>query len=274
MSNSKLSVLAATFLLVACAAAVPVSTPPARPPSEGGSTSVDEQKPSTDHGQPSPAKAELAAAIETGARVEAVLRDAKCLSMKGTVQSGEERVRYETVMMPTRLRLNVYQEDTLIMAFAFRDGRAQEYRPQKEKRPLLEYDSTVTWGVDDTVFKTDLDCHVGGLHLGWVGPDSDRGPYYREIIESSDQLPDEKIDGQDCLVFRQSWTVKEYPTGKPFENSHTLYVDKDEFVLRRWDTVNMGIHRVRAYQDIVLDKCPEGDDLWRINVGALSAKEQ
>ncbi len=162
-------------------------------------------------------------------------------------------------MARDRLHCEVYTDGRLNTAFAWLNGRVQEYRPQQEGEPLIEYESPRPDGLVGTKLKSGLECLFGTQTRTWVGPLSQQGRKFRGRIESSEQQPDQEVGGRTCYVFKQTLVTC---TDETLE--HTHYVDQDTFLILRWDTLHQGIHRVRLYEPIVGDRVPQ-DAHWEIS---------
>jgi hypothetical protein len=220
---------------------------------------------------------------DVAGRVEMALRVMAYLEMEGTIQqfdliperSGEpiggfQPVTFRTRMAHQRFRTDVYREEKLIAAFSLMDGRIQEYRPQMNDRPLLEYDAPASHGTGDPVSKGEYDCLVGTQTYSWVrvGVDSEfssvmsQADVFARFIRDGHREADAHVSGHDCYVFRRIFGV--VPGSEERMPEHALYVDKETYVVRRWDTLNSGIHRIRFYHDIRVSGQPVADVVWKI----------
>lgn len=166
-------------------------------------------------------------------------------------------------MARDRLYCEVHKDGRLYMAFAWLNGRVQEHLPQPEGDPLIEYESPRPDGIAGLRSSAKLGCLFGTQMQTWVGPASVRGPMFRERIESSEQRPDMEVGGRPCYVFKQNRTTC---ADEPLEHEH--YLDQETFLLRRWDSLHCGIHRVRLYEPEVGEQIPEAIR-WQITVSSV-----
>lgn len=204
-------------------------------------------------------------------RVEETLRNAAYLEMNGVLRQsviygrptnvcgGLEPVEFHSRMARDRLHCEVFKDGQLDTAFAWLNGRVQEY---KRGEPLIEYESPRPDGLESTRLNPGFGCLFGTQTRTWVGPLSDRGPKFRERIEASEQLPDQEVGGRICYVFKLALTTC---ATEPLE--HTHYVDRETCLIRRWDSLHQGIHRVRLYEPEVVDHVP-AQVRWRITVSS------
>jgi hypothetical protein len=218
---------------------------------------------------------------EIAQRVEDTLRNAAFCEVTVTVtqipigdggklKSGTGPVVVHSIMRKDGFKSLAYMNGKLIMAFAFCDGRVEEFRPRAKNRPLLQYDATSLSGMEDTVLQEEEDCLIGGLTFSWVGvppksgvdPASDRAGSYGNKIRNGEQGADVQEQGRTCFVFREIIPVGD----RQFEN--VLYIDKTSFLVLRWDSFQPGVQRIRICNKIqVSDSVPQNLD-WHIAVGS------
>lgn len=210
-----------------------------------------------------PALAESAPSVtdseRIGEQVETALANAAYISMKGMVTSGESRkIRFESHMTPTRLITRMYEGDTLSLVIEWHGTRAKEYRPLMEKRPVFEYDAPTPSGPDDTIFKSKLDCLIGSYMQTWVGPESEKGSFFRGRIEHGERLADADVNDRMCYVFRETRAYHDESGNETAKVEQVVYVDQENFLVRRWDTTNDGVERIRIYDTTISDTIPSG----------------
>ena len=159
---------------------------------------------------------------EIAQRVEDTLRNAAFCEVTVTVtqipigdggklKSGTGPVVVHSIMRKDGFKSLAYMNGKLIMAFAFCDGRVEEFRPRAKNRPLLQYDATSLSGMEDTVLQEEEDCLIGGLTFSWVGvppksgvdPAGDRAGSYGNKIRNGEQGADVQEQGRTCFVFRE-----------------------------------------------------------------------
>ncbi len=218
---------------------------------------------------------------EIAQRVEDTLRNAAFCEVTETVtqipigdggklKSGAGPVVVHSIMRKDGFKSLVYMNGKLIMAFAFCDGRVEEFRPRAKNRPLLQYDATSISGMEDSVLQEEEDCLIGGLTFSWVGvptksgvdPAADRAGSYGNKIRNGEQGADVQEQGRTCVVFREIIPVGD----RQLEN--VLYIDKTSFLVLRWDTFQPGVQRIRICNKIqVSDAVPQNLD-WHIAVGS------
>ncbi len=218
---------------------------------------------------------------EIAQRVEDTLRNAAFCEVTVTVtqipigdggklKSGTGPVVVHSIMRKDGFKSLAYMNGKLIMAFAFCDGRVEEFRPRAKNRPLLQYDATSLSGMEDTVLQEEEDCLIGGLTFSWVGvppksgvdPAGDRAGSYGNKIRNGEQGADVQEQGRTCFVFREIIPVGD----RQFEN--VLYIDKTSFLVLRWDSFQPGVQRIRICNKIqVSDSVPQNLD-WHIAVGS------
>lgn len=221
---------------------------------------------------------------EIAQRVEDTLRNAAFCEVTVTVtqipigdgvklKSGTGPVVVHSIMRKDGFKSLAYMNGKLIMAFAFCDGRVEEFRPRAKNRPLLQYDATVLQGMEDSVLQEEEDCLVGGLMFSWVGVpppksgvdpagDGDKAGLYGNKIRNGEQGADVQEQGRTCFVFREI-----IPVGD-IQIEHVLYIDKTSFLVLRWDTFQPGVQRIRICNKIqVSDSVPQNLD-WHIAVGS------
>ena len=211
-------------------------------------------------------------------QVEGILRNATYCEVTATVKQipigeggqikgGTDPVVIRSVMGKNAFKSLVYKNDKLIMAFALSNGRLQEYRPRSKHRPLLQYDPPFLHGTDDTVLKEEEDCLVGSQTFSWVGvpfenevsPPTDIAKSFSRKIMEGEQEADMVERGHDCYVFRQTIPIGD----RKIEN--VIYVDKNSFLVVRWDTFQPGVQRIRLHDIQVCGAVPENVN-WRIDV--------
>lgn len=217
---------------------------------------------------------------QIGDRVESVLCNAVCIELVANVHqvqlqegsspiAGIEPVSCKAVMAKNAFKSEVFKADKLIMAFSLVDGRMQEYRPRQKHRPLFEYDASHINGNGASILDEVEDCLVGTeTSYSWIGesPDSTvttRGQRWHTIIEQGVQQADAVERGHDCYVFRQEFPVD----GGVIANE--VYVDKQTFLVIRWDGFQPGIQRIRLFDITLLPKVPKNFD-WKIRVSKPS----
>jgi hypothetical protein len=218
-------------------------------------------------------------------RVEATLRQASYLEIEGTIHQfdlherggtmvgGREPVTFRSRMAERRFRTDVYRNGGLVAAFSLLDGRIQEYRPAACDRPLLEYDAPYSNGAADSVNHEEYDCLIGTEMQSWVRVEPnddghtplDHAAFLARTIREAQREADAVVEGQACFVYRRIFPPLPDDDWRPPE--HALYIDKHTFLVRRWDTLNSGVHRIRYYQLIEARPEPPADVPWRIAVG-------
>jgi len=218
---------------------------------------------------------------EIAQRVEDTLRNAAFCEVTVTVtqipigdggklKSGTGPVVVHSIMRKDGFKSLAYMNGKLIMAFAFCDGRVEEFRPRAKNRPLLQYDATSLSGMEDTVLQEEEDCLIGGLTFSWVGvppksgvdPAGDRAGSYGNKIRNGEQGADVQEQGRTCFVFREI-----IPVGNG-QLENVLYIDKTSFLVLRWDSFQPGVQRIRICNKIqVSDSVPQNLD-WHIAVGS------
>ncbi|MEI7457595.1 MAG: hypothetical protein WCK93_12825 [Nitrosomonadales bacterium] len=222
------------------------------------------------------AKSERLTQNEIGGHVETVLRNAVCIefivnvhqiALKDGIKlaSGTDPVMCKSVMAKNAFRSEVFKADKLIAAYSLVDGRTQEYRPRQKHRPLFEYDAPHINGIDDCVLHEAEDCLVGtAISNSWVGVSSgpaeiNNGLWLRTQIEQGVQQADTVEHGHDCYVFYNEFSIDVGAI------RHVLYINKQTFLVVRWDTFEPGVQRIRTYDISLLPEVPKNFD-WKIKV--------
>lgn len=232
---------------------------------------------------------------EIGERVEMALRNAVYLEVTTTVTqealggnpdsliAGAGPYIVKSIMAKGAFKTMVYDENNkLIMAFSVRDGRYQEYRPGLPMRPIFEFDSPYPHGTDNTVETTDQDCIAGGHIFSWAGvPVSDAFPkstdmawIMRSKIDTGVEInPGPGVCDQECWVFR-----RQVPVGDGMVVEDTIFVDKQTYLVVRWDTLSPGAdspsvaRRMRLNDIRVRPEIPPDTD-WGITAGPKELEE-
>ena len=213
----------------------------------------------------SPSKNPGISTAEIASQVEATLVNAAYLHMTGSASELEKQVTFEAHMCPDRYKLHVFDKNQLVLGWAWANGRVTEYRPKMERRPIVERDTDEPDGTAPIVFTTELDCFFGTATQYWVGEQSHQAHLLRRQIEASNREADATVANRPCFVCRHEFPYGKEKTGKENMAQHTFYIDQQTFLLRRWETLNHGVLRVRNY-DISLGHVPTNMS-WNVAVG-------
>ncbi len=180
----------------------------------------------------------------------------------GPIRGGTDPIRFRTLMTRDQLRCDTYRNDELLASFAWFNGRFQEYRPHLPHRPLMEFDAPLSCGTDDTVLKQGYECHIAYLFFTWLltdDPESLVGSWSHYFIDGT-RLPDEQIDGRQCLVFE--WTRR---FGDEVLVRHQIGLDRETFLPASWRTWADGVRREDVYRVRPIEM-PSTKDAWRLSV--------
>lgn len=222
---------------------------------------------------------------EIAERVESVLRNAVCaevvqeihqvvLEEGVSVKGGTDPVRYRSLMGRGVFKSEVFDKDNrLIASFSLFNRRVQEYRPLEDLHPIFEYDAPFVNGTDKCIVSTDQDCLFAPATFSWVGVPNgtlvkeDGQPYtaidtaasMRKKIEEGIWQPDVQESSRPCYVFRQEFPVANGTI------VNVVYVDKETYLVLRWDTFEPSAHRIRTNKIQLLPDLPKDYD-WKIKV--------
>lgn len=221
-----------------------------------------------------------------GERVESVLRNAVYLEVTTTVTQtaldGDETLllagpgpyTIRSIMAKEAFKTLVRDgENRLIMAFALCAGVIKEYRPaMMENKPPHEFKSPFPHGMDNPAFPTEQDCVAGGNIFSWVGvPPENSFPMATDMarsmrfkVDGGVQEADVVERGRKCSVFR-----KRTPDGAVED---VVYVDRQTFLVIRWDTTRFGMKRIRLSDIRLMEKIPP-DVNWEITAADRSEPE-
>ena len=202
-------------------------------------------------------------------KTDQTLREAHFLEIEGTmtqtdligdgkgVVGGTAPLKFRMWMSSDALRTEVEQGGKLVVAFAWCDGRFQEYRPQMNHEPIIEYKAPQPYGTDDTVLKASIDCRLAPLTDSWLNVNSYFRDYFLRKIREGEVKATEKVSGRDCYVIHHS------------EESGlvgTIYVDHASFIVRRRDATYQDVLRSMTLERIeVHDKPPQAFQ-WKLHV--------
>lgn len=118
-----------------------------------------------------------------------------------------------------------------------------------------------------------IGCLVGSCLSSWVGDYSgmkgankftDQPLRFKQMIERSKRLPDARLLGRDCRVFKDTIPVGNDEKGKPQFITHTLYLDKPSYFVVGWETAQPDVLRTRHYEICWSDYVPTLEK-WYLN---------
>lgn len=220
---------------------------------------------------------------EIADRVEATLRSAvyiedktvvtqKLVREDGVLPGGVGPFNIDYKAARGLLNAQLSTEKGLKNAFTLFGGTYQEIRPFA-KMSFIEYPTPLPHGTDNLVGSGPQDCLMGSHIYSWLGADNappnlwpDRAASMRQKIEQGKRLPDAMDRGHNCYVFCQT-LEKDVPEPANRFIYETVYVDRESFLVVRWDTetwVN-GYFRSRLMDTKVFNKIPEGVE-WRMTL--------
>lgn len=230
-------------------------------------------------------------AKEIADKVESVYRNAGCLCVYAQVvqenidgnttvpiRGGYEPIQVESVMVKDSFMTLIRDKDgRLVRGFCLEDGVFQEYRAVDGGEPeIIAYKPPHPHGTDNPRLYSDYDCLVGTQTFSWVGVPADnklpiatdRARSMRQKIENGVREADVVERNIDCYVFRQK-----IPVGENVVIENVVYIDKNTFDVRRWDTISSGVHRKRLYGVLTFATPPESIPfLWRKRLAEVEGK--
>lgn len=181
------------------------------------------------------------------------------LKPNGGVVPRAEVVRAKVVMMPGRIRTEVYRgADREPIFVLVDDGKnVTEWTPEEwceYPSPPPEVSRSVALG-DAFPFG----CYIGTCLRSWLGPHGDRGAWIESVILKSRYEGTEELDGNLCDVL-----LHERIETDGFLVSHRLWIDRKQEFIVKWATrqaqlwkagkVASEIVRTRVYQNISREK--------------------
>lgn len=213
---------------------------------------------------------------EIADRVDRAYREARFIQLEGTTTRVGHTLRFEYVGTQDSFRAVVFEGTQLYSAFAFHNGRIQELVPDHPKRLLLIYDSDWDDQIGWFVYERPLDCLIGGPMTLWIGPKrSDYGLLMTNHIREGRLLGREIVEGRACHVveWEHQWSPDE--TGRQRTIKHVYYIDVQDSVLRRYDTIrDTADIQTRTYHVMDLQSdAPEVDwNIWPLVEGFVQPK--